>query len=144
MTTTIRSFTLLAGLLLAGCTSSHSSRRGTEASLVGIAAQTDGVVAMLYPDGGHVSAGDVVAVLDPLRIELRLEDANAELERAERADDPSRILFAKAAVAQAKRDLNNTSIRTPIAGVVSSRALHVGQPVGAGSVIVAIVPARSL
>jgi multidrug resistance efflux pump len=141
---TIRSFTLVASLFLAACTSSGSSRRGPEASLVGIASQTDGVVAMLYPDGGHVSAGDVVAILDPFRFELRLEDATAELARAESAGDRARISFAKATIEQAKRDLKNTSIRTPIAGVVVSRALHVGQPVGAGSVIVAIVPARSL
>jgi membrane fusion protein (multidrug efflux system) len=53
------------------------------------------------------------------------------------------VLAARAAVAQARLDLERTVIRAPIDGIVSRRQVQVGQRVQAGAMLMAIVPVQS-
>jgi membrane fusion protein (multidrug efflux system) len=60
-----------------------------------------------------------------------------------RIDTNPDVLAARAAVAQARLDLDRTVIRAPIDGIVSRRQVQVGQRVQAGAMLMAIVPVQS-
>lgn len=60
-----------------------------------------------------------------------------------RIDTNPDVLAARAAVAQARLDLERMVIRAPIDGVVSRRQVQVGQRVQAGAMLMVIVPVRS-
>ena len=53
------------------------------------------------------------------------------------------VLAARAAVAQARLDLQRTVIRAPVDGIVSRRQVQVGQRVQAGAMLMVIVPIQS-
>lgn len=53
------------------------------------------------------------------------------------------VLAARAAVEQARLDLQRTVIRAPVDGIVSRRQVQVGQRVQAGAVLMFIVPVQS-
>jgi membrane fusion protein (multidrug efflux system) len=54
------------------------------------------------------------------------------------------VLAAQARVDQARLDLSRTVIRAPVDGVVTSRAVQVGQRLAAGAAIMRVVPIRQL
>ncbi|MBV8686806.1 MAG: efflux RND transporter periplasmic adaptor subunit [Alphaproteobacteria bacterium] len=60
-----------------------------------------------------------------------------------RIDTNPDVLAARAAVAQARLDLERTVIRAPVDGIVSRRQVQVGQRVQAGAMLMAIVPVQS-
>lgn len=60
-----------------------------------------------------------------------------------RVDTNPEVLAARAAIAQARLDLERTVIRAPIDGIVSRRQVQVGQRVQAGAMLMAIVPVQS-
>lgn len=70
--------------------------------------------------------------------------ANEALIRGTSQDSTPDVLVAQAAVDQAKLDLSRTIIRAPLDGVVTNRALQVGQRVAPGSVLMVIVPVQQL
>jgi membrane fusion protein (multidrug efflux system) len=88
--------------------------------------------------------------------ESRIEQANAELKnahatpntvaatkaRAESAD--AQALRYKAALDQAQLNLNYTTIAAPVDGVVGKRSVQVGENVGVGQDLMAIVPLRDV
>jgi membrane fusion protein (multidrug efflux system) len=53
------------------------------------------------------------------------------------------VLAARAAVAQARLDLERTVIRAPVDGIVSRRQVQVGQRVQSGAMLMVIVPIQS-
>lgn len=53
------------------------------------------------------------------------------------------VLAARAAVAQARLDLQRTVIRAPVDGIVSRRQVQVGQRVQAGAMLMVIVPIQA-
>ena len=53
------------------------------------------------------------------------------------------VLAARAAVAQARLDLERTIIRAPVDGIVSRRQVQVGQRVQAGAMLMVIVPVQA-
>lgn len=55
-------------------------------------------------------------------------------------DDNPEVLSAKAALEQARLDLERTAIRAPINGVVSRRQVQVGQRVQPGAMLLVVVP----
>jgi membrane fusion protein (multidrug efflux system) len=59
------------------------------------------------------------------------------------ANNPD-VLAAQAKVDQAKLDLERTIIRAPIDGVVSARAVQVGQRVAAGNTLMRVIPVGAL
>lgn len=70
--------------------------------------------------------------------------ANEALIRGTSQDSTPDVLVAQAAVDQAKLDLSRTIIRAPLDGVITNRALQVGQRVAPGSVLMVIVPVQQL
>ncbi|MEO1201259.1 MAG: efflux RND transporter periplasmic adaptor subunit [Pseudomonadota bacterium] len=107
------------------------------------------VVELLVEEGDTVAQGDVLARLDGKRLELEMLAAKADLERVrgefERfADLNRRGLVSDAAYDELKYELDAlkatyelsklnfdySSIRAPIAGVVSARNVKLGQSIG--------------
>lgn len=60
-----------------------------------------------------------------------------------RVDTNPDVLAARAAVAQARLDLQRTVIRAPVDGVVSRRQVQVGQRVQPGAMLMVVVPIQS-
>ena len=67
-------------------------------------------------------------------------EANKALVRGSTEDTDPAVLAAKARLESAKLDLERTTIRAPIDGVVTKRQVQVGQRVAQGSPIMSIVP----
>lgn len=70
-------------------------------------------------------------------------DANRALIANSSVDDNPEVLAARAALAQAKVDLDRTVVRAPIDGVVSRRQVQVGQRVQPGAVLMIVVPVQA-
>lgn len=66
--------------------------------------------------------------------------ANAALTTGTTVETNPQVLAAKARLDKARIDLARTVIRAPVSGVVTQRAVQVGQSVAAGTVLMAIVP----
>ena len=114
-----------------------------------VVAKVSGVVTkLLVEEGTRVRAGQVLAKLDDARMKLELDRARANLAKLEQeysrnmqlhdkglvsADAYERIKFdldaLKAQFELAKLDLDYTSIRAPIDGIVSERLIKVGNMV---------------
>jgi membrane fusion protein (multidrug efflux system) len=111
-----------------------------------VVAKVGGVVEkILVEEGDYVKAGDVIAKLDDEKIAVQLEQARANLNKLKSAYERYRDLHEKQLVSTevfqqsryeyehqqavydlAKLDLDYTSIRTPISGVVAERLIKVG------------------
>jgi membrane fusion protein (multidrug efflux system) len=70
--------------------------------------------------------------------------ANQALIQGTSVDSNPDVAAAKAAMDQARLDLERTVIRAPIDGVVTNRQVQVGQRVAAGSPVMTIVPVGSV
>jgi membrane fusion protein (multidrug efflux system) len=90
------------------------------------------------------------------QVEARVSEANARFTQASTvdqqiadADARAQVAAARVATAQAARDLaaldvSYTKIYAPEDGIVSKRAINVGQMIGSGSSIVSLVPTQHL
>lgn len=102
--------------------------------------------------GRNLEEGDLIARLSSTDLEARLEQANQELDRAQRDFDNSVTLrsrgvattdrvtearadlaSARAQVASAEKALENTEIRAPFAGRLDALGINVGEFVQAGT-----------
>ena len=70
-------------------------------------------------------------------------DANHALIANSTVGNNPEVLAARAALAQARVDLERTVLRAPIDGVVSQRRVQVGQRVQAGTQIMVVVPVQA-
>src|SRR4030095_2417204 len=70
-------------------------------------------------------------------------DANRALIATSTVDNNPEVLAARAALAQARVDLERTVLRAPIDGVVSRRQVQVGQRVQPGAMLMVIVPVQA-
>ena len=70
-------------------------------------------------------------------------DANRALIANSTVDNNPEVLAARAALAQARVDLERTVLRAPVDGVVSRRQVQVGQRVQPGAMLMIIVPVQS-
>lgn len=64
--------------------------------------------------------------------------------RARAKSSEARVLQAKAAVAQAELNLQYTTIKAPVAGVVSNRSVELGQIIGPGQPLMAVIPTEDI
>ncbi|WP_309646087.1 HlyD family secretion protein [Phenylobacterium sp.] len=74
------------------------------------------------------------------RATLEAERRTAAALGSERAQTQATAAAARAAVQQARIDLERTEIRAPVAGVVGARAVRPGQYVRPGSALMSVVP----
>jgi membrane fusion protein (multidrug efflux system) len=115
----------------------------------GVVAKVGGVVREIFvEEGDYVFAGQVLAKLDDEKITVQLAQAAANLRKLEDDYDRSKELFdanlisaqefqrvkyeyehQRAAYDLAKLDLDYTSIRAPIGGVVAQRMIKIGNMV---------------
>ena len=70
-------------------------------------------------------------------------NANRALIANSTVDTNPEVLAARAALAQARVDLERTVLRAPIDGVVSQRRVQVGQKVQAGTQLMVVVPVQA-
>jgi membrane fusion protein (multidrug efflux system) len=70
--------------------------------------------------------------------------ANEALVQGTSVDSNPDVAAAKAALDQARLDLERTVIRAPIDGVVTNRQVQVGQRIAAGNAVMTIVPVGSV
>jgi multidrug resistance efflux pump len=98
-----------------------------------------GIVAeVLVAEGDHVEAGQVLARLEAAPQTAALQQAEANLARAQVASTPREVDVAQAALAQARAELQMTELRTPLAGTLVYLRLHPGQFVAPGEPIVRV------
>lgn len=115
-------------------------------AVVDVICRVEGVVASLSAEeGDEVGAGEVLAKLDPTRVELALRDAQLALEQAENTLARRALMHkqgvgsaeeletartarkqAELVLEQAKLDRAEVNLRTPREGVVVERAVAVG------------------
>jgi membrane fusion protein (multidrug efflux system) len=106
--------------------------------------------AVTTADGAHAARDSAQA--DIQQAERAVEASRARLARAQTGPEEVKIQKARAASASAKADqmraalaqarlnLEHTEVKAPVSGVVSRRAVEVGQVVLAGQPLLAIVP----
>jgi membrane fusion protein (multidrug efflux system) len=88
-------------------------------------------------DTARASVRQAIAAKDAARGDLA---ANQALTDGTTVSTNPDVLAAQARVDQARLDLSRTVIRAPVDGVVTGRAVQVGQRVAAGTAIMKIVP----
>jgi RND family efflux transporter MFP subunit len=112
---------------------------------------------LLVDEGDSVRAGQVVATLDPAGVEARLRQAAADLDRAKRDVDRFAPLVDKGAISREQFDNQKTALasakaaydaaafdsrwavlRSPVSGVVLSRAAQSGEVMAAGAPVVTV------
>ena len=89
------------------------------------------------------------AEIDYKRREALIKSGSVSGEELSNSDTSLRaaqanVAAAKAAVAQAQVDLERTTVKAPIGGVVARRQVQLGQRVPAGTMLMAIVPVDQL
>jgi len=106
--------------------------------------------AVTAADGAHAARDSAQA--DVQQAEKAVEAARARLERAQTGPEEVKIQKARAAsksakadqmraaLAQARLNLEHTEVKAPVSGVVSRRTVEVGQIVQVGQPLLAIVP----
>lgn len=70
--------------------------------------------------------------------------ANNALLQGSNEDDLPDVLVARANVEKAQLDLERTTIRAPIDGIIAGRNVQVGQRIASGSVVLKIVPVQQM
>ena len=78
------------------------------------------------------------------KAQLLAEQGQLVVLQASRKEGDAKLAQAKAALATAQIDLDNTVIRAPMDGVVGNKGVEAGQYVQAGSLLMAIVPLPSV
>jgi membrane fusion protein (multidrug efflux system) len=124
-----------------------------------IKAQTSGQIEMIGVDRGSVvTQKQVVARLEDQGIKAQLDSTKAQLAAAERDFGASEVLFkagaasertyvnakvnvesTKAQLAQAQQNMDRATVRSPINGVVSERAVSAGEVVNPGQKLLTVV-----
>lgn len=109
------------------------------------------IVAILVEEGDAVRKGDILARVDGERLALETQHAKASLEQARREYERNIRLHERGLVSAAafdgmkflldelqasyelkKLELGYTAIRAPVTGIVTARAVHIGNHVDAG------------
>lgn len=82
------------------------------------------------------------SVAAELRAHTGPQQVAVAVSRAKSAE--ARVAMAKAAVAQAELNLEYTTIKAPVAGVVSNRSVELGQIVAPGQPMMAVIPTNDI
>ena len=126
---------------------------------VDVAFEVPGKVINAGPDEGRpVRAGELIASLDPAAYRFAVEQASAQSERAAADRDRNRPLLAAGSISAAdmdhlesgarqsaaaadlaKKQLADTRLTAPIAGIIARRAIEVGATVAPGQPVYTIV-----
>ena len=121
------------------------------------------IAAVRVVDTNSVKAGDVLAEIDPRDMQVAYDKAKANFDRAKIDFDRRKALSASGSVSadeltrsendlalasanfrEASLNLERTTIKSPIDGVVAKRQVQLGQRVRAGTPLMVIVPLHKL
>jgi len=80
------------------------------------------------------------AALGKARAALAAEQNQLAVLQSQKREEEAKLLQARAALQLAKNDLDNTTIRAPIAGIAGNRAGQTGQYVKPGTQLLSLVP----
>ncbi len=131
---------------------------------VDVKAQVGGLIdAVLVDRGMVVTQGQVLATFDDHALTAQLQSVKAQLAAAERDHAATEILFkagaaserayvnskvgtdsSKAQLAQVQESVNNATVRSPIAGVVSERLVSAGESAVPGQKLFSVVNSTTL
>ena len=129
-----------------------------------IKAQVGGLINNLHAHRDLVvTQGQVLATFDDHAILAQLNSAKAQLAAAERENSATELLFkegaaserayinskaaadaARAQLAQVQENVNNTTVRSPIAGVISDRLISAGESAIPGQKLFSVVNSKTL
>jgi len=125
----------------AGVDSAHAEAQLAEAELNRYGAlATQGWVSPQRAQTARAAASQAQAGVAQARATLEAERRTAESLGSARAQTVAQAAGARAAVEQARIDLDRAEIRAPVAGVVGARAVRPGQYVRPGSALMSVVP----
>ena len=131
---------------------------------VDVKAQVGGLIETVLVDRGMVvTQGQVLATFDNHALTAQLQSVKAQLAAAERDRAATEILFkagaaserayinskvgtdsSMAQLAQVQESVNNATVRSPIAGVVSERLVSAGESAGPGQKLFSVVNSTTL
>lgn len=120
------------------------------------------LTAVTVEAGDTVTAGQVLAAIDPAAVEARSQQTGADLERARRDLERDRLLFAKGYVSKARLDDRESAVKaagaaqnaaafdrrwarlvSPASGVVLERRAQAGEVAAPGQTIVRVADLQS-
>lgn len=136
----------------------------TATEIAQVTPEVDGTIAAVrVVDTNSVKAGDVLAEIDPRDMQVAYDKAKANFDRAKIDFDRRKALSASGSVSadeltrsendlalasanfrEASLNLERTTIKSPIDGVVAKRQVQLGQRVRAGTPLMVIVPLHKL
>lgn len=136
----------------------------TATEIAQVTPEVDGTIsAVLVVDTNSVKAGAVLAEIDPRDMQVAYDKAKANYDRAKIDYDRRKALSASGSVSadeltrsendlaltsanfrEAALNLERTTIKSPIDGVVAKRQVQLGQRVRAGTPLMVIVPLHKL
>ena len=136
----------------------------TATEIAQITPEVDGTIkAVNVVDTNSVKAGDVLIEIDPRDMQVVYDKAKANYERAKidfdrrkalsssgsvSADELTRsendLALASASLREASLNLERTTIKSPVDGVVAKRQAQLGQRVRAGTPVMVIVPLHKM
>lgn len=110
-----------------------------EATEIRVGAEVAGKVAELKVDeGNEVKKGEELGKLDDALLKAQYDQAKANLDLAKTRPDPLSLAQAQAAFNLAEVNLRKVTLTAPMAGIVISRPIEVGEVVAAGTTIFVI------
>ena len=136
----------------------------TATEVAQVTPEVDGTIkAVTVVDTNSVKAGDVLVEIDPRDMQVAYDKAKANYDRAKIDFDRRKALSASGSVSadeltrsenelaqtsatfrEATLNLERTTIKAPIDGVVAKRQVQLGQRVRAGAPLMVIVPLQNL
>jgi len=136
----------------------------TAAEIAQVTPEIDGTIAAVnVVDTNRVAKGDVLVQIDPRDMQVAYDKAKANYDRAKidydrrkalstsgsvSADELTRsendLALTSATFREATLNLERTTLRAPIDGVVAKRQVQLGQRVRAGAPLMVIVPLENL
>lgn len=125
----------------AGVQSAHAQAQLAEAELARYGAlATQGWVSPQRAQTARAAASQATASVAEARATLEAERRSAASLGSARAQTLAQAQAARAAVDQARIDLERAEIKAPVSGVVGARSVRPGQYVRPGSVLMSVVP----
>jgi membrane fusion protein, multidrug efflux system len=123
---------------VAAVDATQAARESAQAAIVGAEREVDSAVARLTQARGGVAVAQAAvesALTGPQQTAIVRD-------RAASAD--AKVEISKAALNQARLNLEYTTIKAPVAGIVSKKNVEVGQVVQTGQALLAIVPLNDI
>lgn len=136
----------------------------TATEIAQVTPEVDGTIkAILVVDTNSVKAGDLLVEIDPRDMQVTYDKAKANYDRAKIDFDRRKALSASGSVSadeltrsendlaqasanfrEASLNLERTTIKAPISGVIAKRQVQLGQRVRSGTPLMVIVPLQNL